>query len=67
MTVPKTGAASRPVEPWDSTRLVRGRRDGASAPGPYREGDAGRGRWNKVKALQRLKLTHSRSGKLLGP
>ncbi|HJZ90407.1 MAG TPA: group II intron reverse transcriptase/maturase [Gemmataceae bacterium] len=63
MTVPKTGAASRPVEPWDSidwsaaattvrrlqARIVKATRDG---------------RWNKVKALQRL-LTHSRSGKLL--
>jgi len=63
MTVPKTGAASRHVEPWGSVdwpaaaatvrrlqaRIVKATRDG---------------RWNKVKALQRL-LTHSRSGKLL--
>jgi RNA-directed DNA polymerase len=63
MTVQKTGAASRPVEPWDSidwpaaTAAVR--RLQARIVKATREG-----RWNKVKALQRL-LTHSRSGKLL--
>src|SRR3984957_6207245 len=63
MMVPKTGAASRRVEPWGSidwpaatatvrrlqARIVKATRDG---------------RGNKGKALQRL-LTHSRSGKLL--
>ena len=63
MTVPKTGAASRPVEPWDST-------DWSAAAATVRRLQARivkatrEGRWNKVKALQRL-LTHSRSGKLL--
>jgi RNA-directed DNA polymerase len=63
MTVPPTGAASRRVEPWDSvdwpaaTKTVR--RLQARIVKATREG-----RWNKVKALQRL-LTHSRSGKLL--
>lgn len=63
MTVPQTGAASRPPPPWEAidwhaaekavrrlqARIVKATREG---------------RWNKVKALQRL-LTHSRSGKLL--
>lgn len=63
MTVPKTGAASRPVEPWDSTdwpaAAATVRRLQARIVKATREG-----RWNKVKALQRL-LTHSHSGKLL--
>jgi RNA-directed DNA polymerase len=63
MTVPKTGAASRPVEPWDSIDWTAAaatvRRLQARIVKATREG-----RWNKVRALQRL-LTHSRSGKLL--
>jgi RNA-directed DNA polymerase len=63
MMVPKTGAASRPLASWEAIdwpaamRTVR--RLQARIVKATREG-----RWNKVKALQRL-LTHSRSGKLL--
>jgi RNA-directed DNA polymerase len=63
MMVPKTGAASRRSEPWDSidwhAAATTVRRLQARIVKATREG-----RWNKVKALQRL-LTHSRSGKLL--
>ena len=65
MTVPKTGAASRPVEPWDST-------DWSAAAATVRRLQARivkatrEGRWNKVKALQRLLTTHFRgAAKLL--
>src|SRR5262245_65841804 len=63
MMVPQTSAASRRAVPWDSvdwpaaTKTVR--RLQARIVKASREG-----RWNKVKALQRL-LTHSLSGKLL--
>jgi RNA-directed DNA polymerase len=63
MTVPKTGAASRPPPPWEAidchAAAKAARRLQARIVKATREG-----RWNKVKALQRL-LTHSRGGKLL--
>ena len=64
MMVHRTGAASpRPVTPWDEFDWTAARRTvrrlQARIVKATREG-----RWNKVKALQRL-LTHSFSGKLL--
>jgi RNA-directed DNA polymerase len=63
MMVPKTGAASRRAEPWDSVDWPAATKTVRRLQARIVKATRG-GRWNKVKALQHL-LTHSRSGKLL--